>query len=215
MAIDNPLKDLPNSSHEVEAAIATFPQHRVLKHEEATVEAVLDALLSCNVLHLSCHGTANLTQPLTSGLAMNDGCLTLQHLLDLKLADADRTGIRLAILSACETGVTGIKNADEAIGLPTGLLQAGVAGVVASLWLVSDISTMMLLVRFYDLWRKEEIQPTEALRQAQCWIRDTTSQQKAKYFQATNSELFQRLILFDPNYFSHPFHWAAFSYTGV
>jgi CHAT domain-containing protein len=215
LAIDNPLNDLPNSSREVQAAISTFSQPIVLKHEQATVEKVLDALPHCSILHLSCHGTANLTEPLTSVLRMSDGLLTLRDLLDLKLADDQRSGIRLAILSACETGLSGIKNADEAISLPTGLLQAGVAGVVASLWSVSDLSTMMLLVRFYNYWRIEKYDPRNALRQAQCWVRDTTSQQKAQYFKASYPDLFQALILLDPNYFAHPFHWAAFSYTGV
>jgi CHAT domain-containing protein/glutaminase len=214
LAIDNPLGDLDNSSQEVEAAIETFPQHTVLKHEDATVDQVKAQLLKGAIAHFSCHGTANLGEPLSSGLLMSDGLLTLKDLLDLKLADEERGGIRLAILSACETGLTGIENADEAIGLPTGLLQAGVAGVIASLWSVSDLSTMMLLVRFYDLWRKEGIQPIEALHKAQYWIRDTTSQQKAKYFETSHPELFQELILFDPKYFAHPFHWAAFSYTG-
>ncbi|NJN87076.1 MAG: CHAT domain-containing protein [Leptolyngbyaceae cyanobacterium SL_7_1] len=230
LAIDNPLQDLPNSSREVEAAIATFPQSKVLKHTEATVEAALSALPSCNVLHFSCHGTANLNKPLASGLAMSNGSLTLQNLLDLKLTEEDRTGIRLAILSACETGLTGIKNVDEAIGLPTGLLQAGVAGVVASLWSVSDLSTMMLLSRFYDFWRIEGYDPIEALRQAQQWVRDTTNSEKTTYFKnfmpdqssnkmpdSTADYLYKSRILSRPDArdFAHPFHWEAFSYTGV
>ena len=95
------------------------------------------------------------------------------------------------------------------------MLQAGVAGVAASLWSVSDISTMMLMARFYELWRHEGLKPPEALRQAQQWVRDTTSQQKAKYFQNSNPELFRALILLAPDYFSYPFYWAAFSYIGV
>jgi CHAT domain-containing protein len=74
---------------------------------------------------------------------------------------------------------------------------------------------MILLTRFYDLWRKEGLEPAVALRQAQHWVRDTTSQQKAKYFQATNPDIFQSLILLPSDHFAHPFHWAAFSYVGV
>ena len=80
---------------------------------------------------------------------MSDGLLTLREILALNLAE--KGGIRLAILSACETGLQGIENADEAISLPTGLLQAGVAATIASLWSVSDLSTMLLLTKFYDL----------------------------------------------------------------
>ena len=205
LAIDNPLNDLPNSSREVTAVKNHFPQPQVLKHQQATVESVLAALPHCNVLHLSCHGTANLSDPLTSGLAMNDGLLSLRDLLNLRLSE--RGGIRLAVLSACETGLAGIKLADEAISLPTGLLQAGVAGVVASLWSVSDRSTRLLLVRFYDLWRKHNLEPAAALHQAQLWLRDSTEQELADYF---------GLLPENPNHrlFAHPYHWAAFSYTG-
>ena len=210
LAIDNPLNDLPNSSREV-TAVKThfsqphFPQPQVFKHQQATVGSVLAALPHCNVLHLSCHGTANLREPLTSGLAMSDGLLSLRDLLNLRLSE--QGGIRLAVLSACETGLAGIELADEAISLPTGLLQAGVAGVVASLWSVSDRSTMLLLVRFYDLWRKHNLEPAAALRQAQLWLRDSTEQELADYF---------GLLPENPNHrpFAHPYHWAAFSYTG-
>jgi len=225
LAIDNPRNDLPNSTREVTAAVATFPQHKVLQHEQAAIESVLAALPDYNVLHLSCHGIANLSEPLTSGLVMSDGLLTLRDLLDLKL-----DGIRLAVLSACETGLAGIELADEAISLPTGLLQAGVAGVAASLWSVSDLSTMMLLTRFYDLWRIEGLEIDQALRQAQQWVRDTTNGEKVAYFKAAIPELvgaklpgsiasflYQSVRLANPKArdFAHPFHWAAFQYVGV
>ena len=213
LAIDNPRENLPNSSHEVAAAVATFPQSNILQNQQATTAAVKAHLPMATIAHFSCHGTANLDEPLTSGLAMSDGLLTLKDIFALNLAESG--GLRLAILSACETGVQGIENADEAIGLPTGLLQAGVAAVIASLWFVDDLSTRILLTRFYDLWRKDHLEPSEALRQGQLWMRDTSSQQKAKYFQETNPDLFQSLILLPPDFFAHPFHWAAFSYTGV
>nr|WP_290225481.1 CHAT domain-containing protein [Trichocoleus desertorum] len=229
LAINNPRQDLPNSKREVEAAIATFPQSTVLKHGDATVEAVKKALVGVATVHFSCHGTANLTDPLNSGLLMSDGLLTLRDIFVLNLAD--QGGLRLAILSACETGLSGIKNADEAVSLPTGLLQAGVAAVIASLWSVSDLSTMLLLTKFYDLWRSEKpLPPDQALRQAQIWLRDTTNEEKIAEFKAfipafagtrlsptTAQELYNELAWEAKNErsFAHPFHWAAFTYTGV
>ncbi|NEQ34006.1 MAG: CHAT domain-containing protein, partial [Leptolyngbya sp. SIO4C5] len=231
LAIDNPRNDLANSSREITAATASFAQPKILQHEHATVAAVLAALPRASHLHLSCHGTANFDTPLNSGLLMADDLLTLRNLLDLKLTEEPSGGLRLAILSACETGLPGLELADEAISLPTGLLQAGVAGVVASLWAVSDLSTMMLLVRFYDYWREDKLEPAIALRQAQKWLRDTTNEEKATYYfeQASallpNSKTSQQTaeFLYDvvgfeetgARDFAHPFHWAAFSYTGV
>jgi CHAT domain-containing protein len=217
LAIDNPRQDLPNSAREVNGAIAHFPEPTVLRHTEATVEAVRSQLIEAAIVHFSCHGTANFTQPLNSGLRMSDGLLTLRDLFALKLTEGNASGIRLAILSACETGLPGLDNIDEVVSLPIGLLQAGVAGVVASLWSVSDLSTMILLTRFYDLWRKDGLEPAIALRQAQQWLRDASPTAIVAHCATFIPDLDQqpelkRSLKLD---YSHPFHWSAFSYTGV
>ncbi len=208
LAIDNPRQDLPSSEREVTAAVKTFPHHTVLRHEKATTATVADNLGQQAIVHFSCHGTANFNEPLNSGLLMSDGLLTLRELFNLKLTAGNKRGIRLAVLSACETGLPGLDLADEAIGLPVGLLQAGVAGAIASLWAVNDQSTMILLTKFYDLWRTDRLTPPAALRQAQQWLRH-----------ATNSEVAQllRMRTDHPNNrdYSHPYYWAGFSYTGI
>lgn len=56
--------------------------------------------------------------------------------------------------------------------------------MVASLCSVSDLSTMMLMAKFYDLWRREQVDPPESLRQAQIWIRDSTNAEKLTYFES-------------------------------
>jgi CHAT domain-containing protein len=208
LAIDNPTQDLPNSKREIDCAIDTFPQHTVLRQTQATVQSVRSQLSEAAIVHFSCHGTADLTNPLNSGLAMSDGRLTLRDLFDLKLAD--NKGIRLAILSACETGLPGLENIDEVVSLPIGLMQAGVAGVVSSLWSVSDLSTMMLLTRFYHLWRKDGLEPAIALHQAQQWMIQTTDGEKADYCGFVLGTANR-----DKRNYAHPYHWAAFSYLGV
>ncbi|XGV97804.1 MAG: CHAT domain-containing protein [Leptolyngbya sp. BL-A-14] len=230
LAVDEPrpttAMHLPNSVHEVQMAIASLPAHTLLRHEQATRSAMQELLPQHTALHFSGHGFAQLDSPLDSGLVMaHDEILTLRDLLDLKLP-----GIRLAILSACETGLPGTQLPDEVISLPTGLLQAGVAGVVASLWSVADISTMMLLVRFYSFWQEDNLNPAEALCQAQQWVRDTTNGEKLAYFKCLMQEssasktpastvdyLYKALIFSRPGDrdFAHPFHWAAFNYVGA
>ena len=226
LAIDNPRQDLPNSQREIDCAIASFSdRHILLRHEEAKIDAVKAGLQKAAIVHFSCHGTANFTEPLNSGLLMSDGLLTLKDLLALNLAQDN--GIRLAILSACETGLPGLDNIDEVVSLPIGLLQAGVAGVISSLWSVSDLSTMLLLTKFYELWRERKLPPDQALRQAQIWLRDSTNAEKVIEFKNTidqtrmpaftAQQLFDELAWETKNErsFNHPFHWAAFSYTGI
>jgi len=58
----------------------------------------------------------------------NDAPLTLAEIINLRLS------ARLVGLSACETGIFALRHSpDEYIGLPTGFLQGGAAGVISSL----------------------------------------------------------------------------------
>ena len=187
---------------------------------------MLDALPDHDVWHFSTHGRAGWRQPLEGGLLVADGRITLRDLLQLE-AEA-----RLAVLSACETGVPGTELPDEVIGLPAGLLQAGVAGVVGSLWAVNDFSTALLMMRFYEAWREEGQAPPDALHTAQRWLRESTNAEFQAYFKAqlpefTGDERMPREVASaayrhftfsqdkDARPFAHPFHWAGFYYTGV
>jgi len=226
-AVDNPDGSLRFSAEEVAAALEHFApdQRRLLGGEAATRKAVLKEIPRYSVLHFSTHGRADLEEPLQSGLLMADGALSLGDLMDLRLE-----GARLAVLSACETGLPGAELPEEAVSLPSGLIQAGVAGVVGSLWAVNEVSTALLMARFYDLWRQEGREPPEALRQAQIWLRDSTNAEKEAFFRQALPELeatrlaerAARVAFWDAvvrrpqdRDFAHPFHWAAFSYMGA
>ncbi len=232
LAVDDPLpvrNPLKTAGYEIEVACAYLPDHQLLRHEQATLKDLRDALPTYAVLHFNGHGYANLVEPLESGLVMAyEQMLTLRDLLSIHL-----TATRLVLLSACETAVAGVKVPDEVISLPIGLLQAGVTGVIASLWKVEASSTMMLMFRFYELWRKENMAPPDALRQAQLWLRDTSTDQKLHYFESFQSndppvelpadlawQLYQGVV-FSPAInasainLAFPFYWAAFGYTGV
>jgi len=181
------------------------------------------------VLHFSCHGSADFLEPLNSGLLMANGeRLTLKKMLALR-----QNSIRLAILSACETGIPDFRKLpDEVVSLSAGMLQAGMGGVMASLWSVYDSSTMMLMAYFYESWRKQGMSPPEALRQAQIWMRDTTNREKQQYFEMKKTNMpqseipkmayptadyLEQAVMFKPKerHYAHPFHWAGFGYMGV
>jgi CHAT domain-containing protein len=226
LAVDDPLpvrNPLKTAGYEVEVAGALFPRYQRLRHEQATLEHVRAALPTYPVVHFNGHGSANLLDPLESGLVMaNEQILTLREILNMRLS-----ATRLAVLSACETALAGIKVPDEVISLPMGLLQAGVAGVVASLWKVEASSTMVLMNRFYELWRREKMSPPDALRKAQLWLRDTATVEKLAYIEGFQGnappvalpadlawQLYWAVFSSPPINYAHPFYWAAFSYTG-
>ena len=226
-------RKLTSSAYEVAAAmhyLSKDDSFRLLQHKDATRTAVLESIDSHSVVHFSCHGFVRFSNPMKSGLIMaeentgledaNDSILSLQDFFDLKLE-----GLRLAILSACETGIPEPRLSDEAMGMSVGLLRAGAAGVIASLWPVPEVSTMILLSRFYMLWKGQDLSPCEALNAAQKWIRDadaTTIIEHCKKFIpelstpkvdfSEDTKTLYRALRLD---YSHPYYWAAFTCVGV
>jgi tetratricopeptide (TPR) repeat protein len=185
--VDNPAFSLAFSDDEVRAVLTHFDTSRSthLRGNDATIIAVKGAMQNAQVLHFSTHGKAGWQRPEDASLRLAKG--RELSLLEIFQLDLHRT--RLAVLSACETGIPGLELIDEMIGLPAGMMQAGVPGVVGSLWPVKDGSTAILMTRFYKFWRLEGLAPAEALRQAQIWLRDFL--------------------------FESPYYWAAFAFTGI
>jgi hypothetical protein len=98
------------------------------------------------VLHLCGHGMYRAQHPEFSALRLADGWLSARELVTLPLA-----GIT-AVLSGCETGTRAVAAGDEALGMSRGLVRAGAAAVVCSLWRVDDRATCTLMTGLYDQW---------------------------------------------------------------
>jgi CHAT domain-containing protein len=99
--------------------------------------------------------------------AQDGGIVTGEALVELPLE-----GLRLCVLSACESGVGSLTAvAGEGVqGLPRAFHLAGCPNVISSLWNVNDKATAALMARFYhELWVGGKT-PLEALRQAQLTI---------------------------------------------
>jgi CHAT domain-containing protein/tetratricopeptide (TPR) repeat protein len=91
----------------------------------------------------------------------NDGVLTALEVLGL-----DLTGTKLAILSACETGLGEIHEGEGVYGLRRAFQEAGAQSVVSSLWEVSDAGTQTLMAALYKRLLAGKT-PHDALREAQ------------------------------------------------
>jgi CHAT domain-containing protein len=189
---------------------------------EATPAAFRREAVQADVLLLVCHGRADLAEPLCSALRLAGRPVDLEQLMGMRLH------VRLAVLSACETALPGTDLPDEVIGLPTGLLQAGVAGVVASLWAVPDRATAMLMTEFARRWRADWSDPAKALCEAQRWMRDTTNRAKIEHWRRARTEeptvpadvvddFVMPLVAAEPDARDHatPAAWAAFTHLGA
>ncbi len=92
----------------------------------------------------------------------DDGVLTA-----LEVAEMDLSGMELAVLSACQTGLGEEAAGEGMLGLQRAFAVAGCRSVVSSLWSVDDAATSVLMERFYlHLWEKK-LPKLAALRQAQ------------------------------------------------
>ncbi|MGC9083748.1 MAG: CHAT domain-containing protein, partial [Anaerolineae bacterium] len=221
LAVDNPDGTLTFSEAEIAEARRHFPEHRHLLNKRASVEAVRQALPACAVLHFSAHGWADWSEGEASGLKLADGNLCLRDLFDLRLERA-----RLGILSACESGLPGMKLLEEVTSLPSVMMQAGVPGVLGSLWAVNDLSTAMLIARFYKNWRERGLDFPQSLREAQRWLRDLFHDESelaeleaqlpesiANCFAADQADAFYKVAALCD--LSHPNYWAAFAFYGL
>jgi CHAT domain-containing protein/tetratricopeptide (TPR) repeat protein len=98
--------------------------------------------------------------PATAG--HGDGLLTGEGISQL-----DLDGLRLVVLSACETGLGEYTAGEGVQGLQRAFHLAGCPNVIASLWRVPDRATRALMHEFYrQLWEKK-LSSVEALRRAQ------------------------------------------------
>ncbi len=189
------LGPLPGAEAEARA-IAIRLDATLLKGQAATETIVRSRLSGAAVIHLATHGYAYATegQARNSFVALapdsvNDGLLRVGELLDdptLHLA-AD-----LVALSACQTGLGNLKQAEGTIGLQRAFLAKGARSVLVSLWNVSDAATRQLMTGFYRHWLDDPDHPgkAEALRRAQEEVRKTPG-------------------------FEHPRYWAAFQLVGA
>ncbi|RAO19931.1 hypothetical protein GUI43_00568 [Micromonospora noduli] len=180
--------------------LPTSPSHA------CTWEEFRSAANEHTVWHLACHGSAEPGSILDSRLYFADRQVTLEE-LRRALATGRR---RLAVLSACQTNVSGIALPNEVVGLPSALIQLGFAGVIATAWAVDDLATTYLMTAFYHLWCREENEPAVALNRAQQWLRT-----------ANQADLTALLPDIEPPGapgdcpYTDSEHWAAFAYTGA
>ena len=145
---------------------------------QATRDWLIAALHTGLVVNASCHGIFDTHDFLRSRLI-------LAHEQELTLADmlsnqVDLRGLRLLILSACQTAMLDLRGArDEVRSLAAGMLQAGAAAILASLWAVDDRATYLLMVRFALEWfpHVHDEPPAAALARAQHWLRTVTNRE--------------------------------------
>ena len=151
---------------------------------EGPAAAVVPAGESENPLLLSGLLLAGAAEDRPSG--SDDGVLTAAEVINL-----DLSGVRLAVLSACETGRGKEHSGEGVMGLRSAFILAEAKGLMLSLWKVPDDETQAMMADIYSRLFKKKEHPASALR--------------ASMLAALKKRGFA----------SHPAAWAAFTFTGL
>ena len=147
------------------------------------------------------------------GTAADDGILTAEE-----VADLDLSRCRLAVLSACETGLGETAGGEGLLGLQRAFTAAGAGAVVAGLWAVPDAPTRSLMGRFHANRRRAGGSTLAALREAQLWVLnhpDEAGADRGLTFAAGDDPAgTRRDAAADRPARSHPRAWAGWSLSG-
>ncbi|KAF8433243.1 CHAT domain-containing protein [Boletus edulis BED1] len=105
-----------------------------LEPSVGTVEEVLGLMKEADWVHFACHGIQDARNPTDSGLCLaNERRLKISDIIGLS-----RSRGGLAFLSACQTATGDEGLSDEAVHIAAGMLFAGYAGVIGTMWSISD-----------------------------------------------------------------------------
>jgi CHAT domain-containing protein len=143
-----------------------------------------------DLLHLAMHAKANLTDPmfgqmyfsLSQGTDEND-TLFSHELRNIQLK------AKLAVLSACETGLGIASEGNGIISIASHFFEAGCESVTMSLWEAQDDATSQVMLDYYQ-FLAEGLPKNKAIQKA-----------KLKYLE-------------NPFHQQHPYFWAGFVHLG-
>jgi len=164
------LRRLPSAADEARDVAAYYRSREICVDTDAAKQRVRQTLARADVIHFATH---YLTDEFSSDksrllLASIEGgggeeCdLTLLEIQGMRLQRA-----KLAILSACQSGIERYYAGEGLIGLSRAFIAAGVPLVLATHWAVESDSTTQLMVNFHRLRKTQNLSAIQALRQAQ------------------------------------------------
>ncbi len=176
---------------EIETIQKYYANPIIFEKSSATIENLFN-IPSSKIVHLSTHGLFleedTILNPMRKSLLVFAGANNNKKeatLSALQLSTLDLKETELVILSACQSGLGEIHNAEGVVGLPKALLQAGAKNVIMSLWTVSNQKTAMLMDYFYANIAKRQ-----------------------NYSRALQNAKIQMLE-------KHPYYWSAFILSGL
>jgi CHAT domain-containing protein/tetratricopeptide (TPR) repeat protein len=125
------------------------PGSTVLDGLAADHAAVRAAMTYASLFHFSGHAVFDDDHPGRSYLLLAPDSSGPGRLTADEIALLDLRGVRLVVLSACETQSSVSSRSGGFAGLSGAILSAGATGVLGSLWHVGEVPTAQLMSEFY------------------------------------------------------------------
>ena len=158
--------ELSGVGHEVEQLEDLFTGTKSFQGELATEGNFKRWAPQFDLIHLAIHGRGDPSDPFSASLFFDknppgkeDGELHAYEMYNLKLK------ARLAVLSACESGIGQVHPGEGVMSMANAFIYSGCRTVVMSFWKVSDQSSVPLMKSFYKGIRAR-LPIEQALRQA-------------------------------------------------
>jgi len=128
--------------------VSTHLQGATYSGGKATLLQFEQALNEIDIIHLATHACIDTINPNLSRLYFNDGEMTM---LDLNSLDIRA---KLAVLSACETGLGEYIAGDGVQSLAWSFIEAGCESTVMSIWSIDDCATVDFMDSYYAHLKK-------------------------------------------------------------
>ena len=183
----------PLGDREIKIVQKYYKEVIIFERNNSTIENLVK-MPSSQIIHISTHGKIlkdnSILNPMRKAILYFAGAnveLNKGTISALRLSTLDLKDTQLVVLSACESGLGNIQNAEGVLGLPKALLQAGAKNVIMSLWSVSNQKTAILMDAFYA-----NVSKNKSYNMA---------------LQNAKKEMIQNHL--------HPYYWSAFILSGL
>jgi CHAT domain-containing protein len=183
---------------------------RVLLNEAFTLARFRQARsrIPYEIVHLATHADISAKSVKDSYIQFWDRRLQLDEVRNLRL---DEPAVQLLVLSACRTAL-GTPNAE--LGFAGLAVQSGAKAVLASLWAVDDVGTLVLMSDFYQQLKTAPLK-SNALRSTQlAMLKGILTFKNSKISSRSRGSLPSELQPLVDRDLSHPYYWAAFTTIG-
>lgn len=177
--------NLPGTEREIKSLQAAYDGTYLTA---AKKQDFIDMSSEYDVLHLAVHGLADTLSKRDAKLVFSEGQENELNTTDLYMASINA---RLAVLSACQSGVGAIQKGEGTFSIARGFAVTGVPAIVMSLWSVNDNITSGLMTEMYASFINDNESINSALRST-----------KLNYLKQAD------------DYQAHPYYWAAFIQLG-